>query len=121
MILKQIVRWGTAGVLALGTIPALSLAKSHVSLPTSNITLTPTSAMEAPAARTSSRVTHARSAKATKTSHKHRTGKSRKATSSHHRKTGRASGLHKKTTAHHKKSVTSKTHKASSHKVIRVG
>ena len=121
MILKRIAKWGTAGVLALGTIPALAFAKTHVSLPTSNITVTPTSAMEAPAARTSSRVTHAKSAQVAKASTKHRVSKHHKATASHHGKASKAAGMHRKTAAAKKKTVSSKTHKASKHKVVRLG
>ena len=102
MISKQIVKWGAAAVLAVGTIPALALAKSHVSLPTNNITVTPTSAMEAPVTKTSSRVTHA---KVSKTSHK-----------KHHR-------VHHKTktgTSHVKKTSLKKSHKSTA-RTIRVG
>ena len=123
MNLKRIAKWGTAGVLAIGTIPALSFAKSHVSLPTSNITVTPTSAMEAPAARTSARITHAKSAKVTKASTKHRTSSHHKATTAKHSKSTKSVSSHKKAaTSAKKKTVSSKTHKASSaHKVVRVG
>lgn len=119
MIKNRIVKWGTAGVLALGTIPALALAKSHVSLPTSDITVTPTTAMEAPAAKTSSRVTHLKSAKASKASTKTRTSKHHKGTASHHKSTKGVS-THKKTSSAKAKAVSSKTRKASSSKVLRL-
>lgn len=113
MIKNRIVKWTAAGALALGTIPALSLAK-HVSLPTSSITVTPTSAMEAPATKTSSRVTHARSHRVIKASNKHRSLKHHKGAAWHHKKSVRGVSSHKKTAS------ANKTHKTSN-KVLRVG
>jgi hypothetical protein len=104
-------------VLALGTIPALALAKSHVSLPTSNITVTPTSAMEAPATKTSSRVIHGKVSKASARRH---SAKSRKGTALHHKKAVKGVSSHKKTASAKRKTVAGKT-RTSSHKVLRVG
>lgn len=112
MIKNRIVKWTVAGALALGTLPALSLGKPHVSLPTSSITVTPTSAMEAPATKTSSRVTHTRSARSSKASSKHRSLKHRKGTAWHHKKAVKGVSSHKKTAGKSRKT---------SNKVLRVG
>jgi hypothetical protein len=122
MIKNRIVKWGTAGVLALGTIPALALAKSHVSLPTSDITVTPTTAMEAPAAKTLSHVTRVKSAKVRKASTKTRTSKHHKGTASHHVKSSKAVSTHKKSASAKARvrAASNKAHKTSSSKVIRL-
>lgn len=122
MIFNRIAKWSAAAALAAGTIPAIGLAKSHVSLPTSNITVTPTSAMESPAARTSARVTRVKSAaKVTKASStKHRTARHSKGSASHHKKGTSASLKKKPGAAHVKKAAATKSHK-SAHKVVRVG
>ncbi|HEY2585553.1 MAG TPA: hypothetical protein VGI81_07310 [Tepidisphaeraceae bacterium] len=103
MISKQVVKWGAAAALAVGTIPALGLAKSHVSLPTNNITVTPTSAMEAPVTKTSSHVTHA---KVSKASHKkHRSSKHRSSAAVHHKSKASASHVKKASSKHSHKSA----------------
>jgi len=113
MKVNRIVKWAAAGALALGVIPALGMARSHASLPTSNVTVTPTS-LEAPIApKAKSRITHsAKTAKVSKASvHSHK--------STHHRKTGTATKHKSHTASHHAKTVSShkKTSTASKKKL----
>jgi hypothetical protein len=68
MMTSRILKWAAAGALALGAIPAIGLAHTHVSLPTSSVTVTPTS-LEAPAfSKAKSHVTHASKAPVRKAS-----------------------------------------------------
>jgi hypothetical protein len=126
MILHRVVKWAAAGVLALGAIPAIGLARlPQASLPTSGITVTPTSfdAM-APKKSSVSHVSHLHAAKTVKASlrsHgvKHHTvarSKSGKTASTrHHLKTGashRVHSLHSKTASHHvRRTSMHQTHK----------
>lgn len=121
MIVTRIVKWATAGVLALGSIPAVGFAHSHVSLPTSAVTVTPTG-MEAPAAaKTRSQITHAKTAKVQKASIRKHTAAQHKKTGASHRKPTTAqhakkAAHHAKPSSQHKKLTSSRTHKAAAHK-----
>jgi hypothetical protein len=116
MILNRFVKWAATGVLALGVIPAVGMARSsHASLPTSGITVTPTS-MAKPAAKPASRVTHVTAAKAHTVSHKRHLVKHHRKASSKQTKTTAAS-KHGKTSASHKRVVSHRAKTAGRHTV----
>jgi hypothetical protein len=130
MILNRVVKWAAAGVLALGAVPAVGLARlSHASLPTSGITtVTPTGSYLSG----TKAIAHAKTAKVQKASVKHRAVKHHRTTSaasrrlksasfSKHLKTsamskrGKTAASHKRTVSHRAKTAGSRVHRTSAH------
>ena len=116
MLKSRIVKWAASGILALGAIPAIGMGRSHVSLPTSAVTITPTG-MESGAPVTTSHVTRrvtvfkasSRKHASVRTHAKHRKLQS-------HRK---AKVSHRKAQAGRTKSVSHRTHRVASHKSVK--
>jgi hypothetical protein len=120
VVKSQIFKWAAAGILALGAIPAIGMGRSHVSLPTSAVTITPTRAKTRTSLKTS-HVVHKTSARVHKASTRKHT-----AVRSHAKRTSavshrKASPVRAKTAAssHRVKSVSLSTHRPASHKTIK--
>jgi hypothetical protein len=99
MIMSRLVKWAAAGVLALGTVPAVGLARTHTASVPGSVSVTPVKA-----------VSHG---KKTSSRNKKRT------TSRHHKATSKRHATHKKTHARAKSSHSKNTrtaHRSSSHR-----
>jgi hypothetical protein len=117
---NRILKWAAAGVLALGAIPAIGMGRSHVSLPASAVTVTPTSAKPRTSLKTSHvvRKTGARVHKASTRKHTAVRAHAKRTAAHSHRKTS-LSRAKTASSSHRVKSVSLRTHRTASHKTIK--